>query len=72
MQKLENVSTDLSKQSDVVDNNVVKKAVYDQFVEKANTINVTDASELVKKLMSVQILKKFRRKHLPMITYNYS
>ena len=72
MQKLENVSTDLSKQSDVVDNNVVKKAVYDQFVEKANTINVTDAIELVKKLMSVQILKKFRRKHLPMIIYNYS
>ena len=37
--KLESVPVDLSKLSDVVKNDVVKKAVYDKLVSKVNSID---------------------------------
>ena len=40
--KLVPVPVDLSKLSDIVKNDVVKKAVYDQLVAKANNIDTTD------------------------------
>ena len=55
------VSVDLSKLSDVVKNDVVKKAVYDKLVAKVNNIDTsefvlktnyqTDKAELEKKLL---------------------
>ena len=36
------VSVDLSKLSDVVKNDIVKKAVYDQLVAKVNNIGTSD------------------------------
>ena len=35
------VPVDLSKLSDVVKNDIVKKAVYDKLVEKVNNIDIT-------------------------------
>ena len=40
--KLVLVPVDLSKLSDIVKNDVVKKAVYDQLVAKANNIDTSD------------------------------
>ena len=40
--KWETTSVDLSKLSDVVKNEVVKKTVNDEFVQKVNTIQITD------------------------------
>ena len=40
--KLAPVSVDLSKLSDVVKNNVVKKTVYDKVVSKVNNIDTND------------------------------
>ena len=40
--KLASVPVDLSKQSDVVKNDVFKKAVYDKFVAKVNNIDTSD------------------------------
>ena len=40
--KLASVPVDSSKQSDVVKNNVFKKAVYDKFVAKVNDIDTSD------------------------------
>ena len=42
MEQLAPVPVDLSKLSDVVKNNVVKKAVYDKLVSKVNNINTSD------------------------------
>ena len=39
--KLRAVSTDFSKLSNVVDNDVVKKAVYDKLVAKINAIDTS-------------------------------
>ena len=39
--KLKTVSVDLSKLSNLVNNDVVKKTVYDQLVEKANTVDTS-------------------------------
>ena len=47
--KLETTSVDLSKLSDVVKNEVVKKAVYDELVQKVNAIQPADTGNLVKK-----------------------
>ena len=41
------VPVDLSKLSDVVKNDVVKKTKYDELVKKVNNINTTDTSNLV-------------------------
>ena len=42
MDKLAPVTVDLSKLSDVVKNNVVKKTVYDKLVAKVNNIDTSD------------------------------
>ena len=47
--KLKTVPVDLSKLSDVVKNQVVKKSVYDKLVKKVNAIQAIDTSDLVKK-----------------------
>ena len=64
--KLAPVLVDLSKLSDVVKNDVVKKTVYDQLVAKVNNIDTsdfvlktnyqTDKTELEKKIPDVLIL----------------
>ena len=47
--KLENVPAGLRKLSDVVDNGVDKKTVYDKLVKKVNTTDDIDSRKLVKK-----------------------
>ena len=47
--KLETTAVDLSKQSNAVKNDVVKKTESDEFVKKVNNINTADTSNLVKK-----------------------
>ena len=61
IEKLTPFSVDLSKLSDVVKNDVVKKAVYDKLVAKVNNIDTsafvlktkyhTDKAELKKKFL---------------------
>ena len=68
--KLAPVSVDLKKLSDVIDNNVVKKTVYNEWVKKVNAIQITDTSYLVKKLTKTQNLVKFKGKYLIMILVN--
>ena len=63
IEKLAPVPVDLSKLSDVVKNNVVKKVVYDQLLAKVNNIDTsdfvlkvkyqTDKAELEKKIPNV-------------------
>ena len=55
--KLVPVPVDLSKQSDVVKNNVVKKNGYNKLVAKVNNID-TDKSELVNKIPDTSGLVK--------------
>ena len=45
--KLKTPPVDLSKPSDVVKYNFVKKTVYDKLVKEVNTIQTTDTSNLV-------------------------
>ena len=47
--KLVPVLVNLSKLSDVVKNDVVKKTEYDELTNNVNTIQTTDTSDLVKK-----------------------
>ena len=68
--KLAPVSVDLKKLSDVIDNNVVKKTVYNEWVKKVNAIQITDTSYLLKKLTKTQNLVKFKGKYLIMILVN--
>ena len=66
--KLVNVPTDLSKLSNVVKNDVIKKYVYDKLVAKVNNIDTndfvlktkynTDKTELDDKIPNVILLKK--------------
>ena len=66
--KLVPVATDLSKLSNVVKNDAVKKTVYDELVAKLNAINTSDfvlkikysadKTELEKKIPNVTILLK--------------
>ena len=66
--KLVPVPVDLSKFSDVVKNNVLKKAVYDKLVDKVKNINIgefvlktkyqTDKAELEKKIPNASDLVK--------------
>ena len=68
MDKLVPVPVDLSKLSDVVKNDVVKKAVYDKLVAKVNSIDTcafalktkydTDKTELEKKISDTSGLAK--------------
>ena len=66
--KLAPVPVDLSKLSDVVRNDVVKKGVYDKLTAKVNNIDTrefvlktkyqTDKTELEKKITDIILLKK--------------
>ena len=48
--KLENSPIDLSKLSNVVKNDVVKKTEYTELLKKVNNISTTDTINLVKKI----------------------
>ena len=73
--KLVPVPVDLSKFSDVVKNNVLKKAVYDKLVDKVKNINIgefvlktkyqTDKAELEKKIPDVTDFVKKKKKNSP-------
>ena len=47
--KLETIPFDLSKLSNVIENEVLKKTVYGEFVKKANVIETIDSSDFIKK-----------------------
>ena len=47
--QLKTAPADLSKLSNVVKNNVVKKTAYDKLVKDVNAIHTTDTSDLVRK-----------------------
>ena len=54
--------------SNVVDNDVVKEAAYDELANKVNTIDAIDVSKnQSKKLITIQKLKKLKREDLTMI-----
>ena len=61
------VPVDLSKLSDLVKADFVKKSEYDKFVEKVNAIQNADTSDLVKK---TDYNTKLKRKLLIMIVIN--
>ena len=48
--KLETTPTDLSKLSNVVKTEVIKKTQYDELVKKVNSIQTVDINSLVKKV----------------------
>ena len=60
--KLETTPVDLSKLSNAVKNDVVKKTKYNELVKKVNNINTTSTSNLVKKLVIAQNLVKLKIK----------
>ena len=61
--ELETTPADLSKLSDGVKNEVVKKVEYNELVKDVNTIQNTDTSNLVKKKMTMtQKLVKLKKK----------
>ena len=61
--KLETTPVDLSKLSNVVKNDVVRKTEYHKLVKKVNKINTTNTSDLVKKkLIITQSLVKLEIK----------
>ena len=59
--KLVPVPTDLSKVSDVGNNEVIKKNVYNELVKNINAIKTTDITNELKKLTMTQKLRKLRR-----------
>ena len=56
--KLVPVHVDLSKLSDLVKKDVVKKTEYNELVKNVNNISITDTSDFVKKLILTQKLLK--------------
>ena len=72
LKKLKTVPVDLSKLSNVVNNDVVKKTVYDKLVAKINNIDIsgfilktkydTDKSELEKKIIALRLSARVLRK----------
>ena len=70
LDELETTPVDSSKLSDVVKNEVVKKAAYDELVKKLNAIQNNDTSGLVKKLTMKQKLVMLKRKYLIIIMIN--
>ena len=64
--KLETTLNNLSKLSNVVKNEVVKKTEDDEFIKKVNVIKTTHTSNLVKKLAMTQKLVHLKRKLLIM------
>ena len=65
--KLETNPVDLSKLSDAVKNDLIKKTEYDELAKKVSDINSTDTSDLVKKLTISQKLTKLKRRLVMMI-----
>ena len=65
--KLETTPVGLSKLSNVVKNDFVKKTDYNELIKKVNTIQTTDISNLVKKPTLTHRLTKLKRKLLIMI-----
>ena len=61
--KLETVSTELRKLSNIVDKGVAEKTIHDKLVTKGNNIDTNDTSKLVKKQNTIQELKKLHRKY---------
>ena len=72
LKKLKTVPVDLSKLSNVVNNDVVKKTVYDKLVAKINNIDIsgfilktkydTDKSELEMKIIALRLSARVLRK----------
>ena len=72
LKKLKTVPVDLSKLSNVVNNDVVKKTVYDKLVAKINIIDIsgfilktkydTDKSELEIKIIALRLSARVLRK----------
>ena len=60
--ELEFVPPDLSKLSNVMDNDIVKKVVCDELVKKVNTIYATDTSKLVAKIDNYTKIKDMEDK----------
>ena len=60
--KLKTIPVGLSKLSNVVKNDVVKKAKSVELVKNVNIIQITDTSHLVKKLTITQRLMKLKIK----------
>ena len=59
---LETTPVDLSKLTDVVKNEAVKKTEYNELVKKVNLIQTSDTSNLFKKLTMTQKLMKLKKK----------
>ena len=68
--KLETAAVDLSKLSDVVKIEVVKKTEYSELVRKVNNINTTDTSDLVKNTDHNTKIMQLKRKLLITIMLN--
>ena len=68
--KLETTTVDLSKVSNVVKNDVVKKTGYDGLVKKVNNTNILILMIQLKKLAMTQKLMKLKKKLLIMIMMN--
>ena len=68
--KLVPVPVDLCKLSDVVKNDVVKMAEYDDLAKKVNAIQTTDTTNLVKKLTMPKNLMKLKKLLLITILIN--
>ena len=62
--ELETTPVDLSKLSNIVKNDVVKKIECNELVKKASNTNSTDTNNLVKKLIITQKLVKLKIKLL--------
>ena len=67
IQKLETTRFDLSKLSNVVKNEVVKKTEYHELVKKVNAIRTTDTNNLVQKLTITQTLMELKKMLLVII-----
>ena len=65
--ELKTTTLDVSKLSDAVKTEVVKKAAYDELVKNVKPIQTTDISNLIKKLTMTKKLVKFKRQYLIMI-----
>ena len=59
MDKLETTFVDLSKLSDVVKIEVVKKTMYDELIKKVIAIPITDISNEIKTHKLVKLKRKF-------------
>ena len=71
--KLETIPFDLSKLSNVIENEVLKKTVYGEFVKKANVIETIDSSDFIKKadyVTNIDDIKKKILNHDKYITTN--